>query len=347
MAIKYYGYYLKGNRVAIAQRDTDDTSSSEYGMYKSPTESVTEGLEIEYTYAPFYRQYSNPMVNINKFHILGWTVVGGYLSFVAMLSVHVPLNWTAATENNVTAGSQGDTGGQSLDYILVKGSERWNGLHRIKTANANGVLTTYTKATSVPYGENHALDFSGTNKAIYDASGSDPVYRFGSDFSAGEYIFITGSNEAVNNGLFVIDEARPTATAATDWIVLGNKYYHAVGSSADPPPEFSESVNGTGFTMEDETDQTDISFYKIMFDPTTVICSDIDVLNDENDEIDLTRYQSSAIVYYLKAKMAEDTGDLKMREFFMREFKRQLEKERSGRKRGPYIAMGNANMRKM
>ena len=347
MAIKYYGYYLKGNRVAIAQRDTDDTSSSEYGMYKSPTESVTEGLEIEYTYAPFYRQYSNPMVNINKFHILGWTVVGGYLSFVAMLSVHVPLNWTAATENNVTAGSQGDTGGQSLDYILVKGSERWNGLHRIKTANANGVLTTYTKATSVPYGENHALDFSGTNKAIYDASGSDPVYRFGSDFSAGEYILITGSNEAVNNGLFVIDEARPTATAATDWIVLGNKYYHAVGSSADPPPEFSESVNGTGFTMEDETDQTDISFYKIMFDPTTVICSDIDVLNDENDEIDLTRYQSSAIVYYLKAKMAEDTGDLKMREFFMREFKRQLEKERSGRKRGPYIAMGNANMRKM
>ena len=40
MAIKYYGYYLKGNKLAVAQRDTDDTSSNEYGRYKSPTESV-------------------------------------------------------------------------------------------------------------------------------------------------------------------------------------------------------------------------------------------------------------------------------------------------------------------
>ena len=50
-------------------------------------------------------------------------------------------------------------------------------------------------------------------------------------------------------------------------------------------------------------------------------------------------------MYYLKAKIAEDGRDLQTREFYMREFKRHLEKERSARKRGPYIAMGNANMR--
>jgi len=68
-------------------------------------------------------------------------------------------------------------------------------------------------------------------------------------------------------------------------------------------------------------------------------------IQDESDVIDVTPYQAKAIVYYLKAKTAEDTGNMEMREYFMRLFKKQLEKERSGRKRGPYIAMGDSNMR--
>ena len=59
----------------------------------------------------------------------------------------------------------------------------------------------------------------------------------------------------------------------------------------------------------------------------------------------LTPYQTKAVVYYMKAKMSEDAGQFEQREYFMRLFKKQVEKERSGRKRGPYIAMGNANMR--
>ena len=68
-------------------------------------------------------------------------------------------------------------------------------------------------------------------------------------------------------------------------------------------------------------------------------------LIDEDDNLDISAYQAKAVVYYLKAKVAEDTGNIEMREYFMRLFKKQLEKERSARKRGPYIAMGNANMR--
>tara|TARA_R100000808_G_scaffold22038_1_gene47798 strand:+ start:1163 stop:1642 length:480 start_codon:yes stop_codon:yes gene_type:complete len=66
---------------------------------------------------------------------------------------------------------------------------------------------------------------------------------------------------------------------------------------------------------------------------------------DESDDLDITSYQAKAIVYYLKAKMAEDSGNIEMREYFMRLFKKQIEKERSGRSRGPYVAMGNSNMR--
>ena len=68
-------------------------------------------------------------------------------------------------------------------------------------------------------------------------------------------------------------------------------------------------------------------------------------ITDESDEIDVDSYLAKALVYYIKAKMAEDGGDFKQREYFMREFKRQLEKERSARKRGPYIVQGVWNMR--
>jgi len=66
---------------------------------------------------------------------------------------------------------------------------------------------------------------------------------------------------------------------------------------------------------------------------------------DESFDINLSRYQANALVYYLKAKLAEDGGDMEMREFFMREFKRQLEKSTSALKRGPYIIQGFKEMR--
>ena len=43
--------------------------------------------------------------------------------------------------------------------------------------------------------------------------------------------------------------------------------------------------------------------------------------------------------------MAEDIGELELREFFMREFKRQLEKSTSALKRGPYIVQGLKELR--
>ena len=68
-------------------------------------------------------------------------------------------------------------------------------------------------------------------------------------------------------------------------------------------------------------------------------------LKDELTELDLNRYQANAVVYFIKAKIAEDEGDMERREFFMREFKRQLEKGASAFKKGPYMIQGFKEMR--
>ena len=81
------------------------------------------------------------------------------------------------------------------------------------------------------------------------------------------------------------------------------------------------------------------------FEETPELYYNVTPFTDESFDINLSRYQANALVYYLKAKLAEDAGDIEMREFFMREFKRQLEKSTSALKRGPYIIQGFKEMR--
>ena len=59
--------------------------------------------------------------------------------------------------------------------------------------------------------------------------------------------------------------------------------------------------------------------------------TNIDVMNDENDEIDLPSYLTKGLVYYIKARIAEDTGNIDGKEYFMREYKKILERHESGK----------------
>ena len=93
------------------------------------------------------------------------------------------------------------------------------------------------------------------------------------------------------------------------------------------------------------TTKVSASTSETLFEETVTLYYDVTPFTDESFDINLTRYQANAIVYYLKAKMAEDAGDMEKREFFMREFKRQLEKGVSALKRGPYIVQGFKEMR--
>ena len=81
------------------------------------------------------------------------------------------------------------------------------------------------------------------------------------------------------------------------------------------------------------------------FEETPELYYNVDVLNDEADELDIPRYLANAVVYYVRAKYAEDVGELDMKEYFMREFRRITEKHQSAKKKGTYRVQGFSLMR--
>ena len=221
-----FGYYIKGNKIALIQREdtVSDPNNSEYGMYKSPIESIADGLEIQYTHVPDYLITDTAKVDTN---ITAYRSNGGYLEIGDATSSYT--NYGNLSGYNITDGS----------YIVLRNAGRFNGLHK-----------TITKT-----------NLNGTN----------------------------------------------------DTIKLETKY-----SGSSSWTNFEETVS--------------LYYY-------------VDAFIDESFELDISRYQANAIVYYLKALMAEDAGNLDVREFFMREFKRQIEKSESSKKRGPYIVQGLKEMR--
>jgi len=337
---KYYAYYIRGRQVAIVQHDYTLGSGqtlSQPGLnavgargdvlWKSPTEAISKGLEIEYAYSPRYRVSSNAAVDVNKFYVNGWTVIGGYLAFLRARRSTI-VNWSSAPESTVTSGSSGDTGGQSLDYIVIGGSSRWNGLHKVQTAGTEGQLVTYTKvAETLPYWEDQQVDFN-TSEEIFD--GGAGTLWLADYFSAGDHIFISGSNDEANNGLFSVSSVSASATAASSKLTLGTRY--AVVNSADAT-SYSTGLDNeysAAAALAGETNQSDINIYKAHRDFAYVL-TDVNTLNDEADDIDLPDYLSKALVYYVKARVAEDRMELEQKEYNMREFKRLLEKNESSK----------------
>jgi hypothetical protein len=62
-----------------------------------------------------------------------------------------------------------------------------------------------------------------------------------------------------------------------------------------------------------------------------------DDLEDESSEIDLPSYLTKGLVYYIKARLAEDGGNIEGKEYFMREYKKILERHESSKIRGVRI----------
>ena len=52
-------------------------------------------------------------------------------------------------------------------------------------------------------------------------------------------------------------------------------------------------------------------------------------LEDETSIIDIPSYLSKALVYYIKARLAEDAMEIETKEYFLREFRRIMEKHES------------------
>jgi len=205
---RFYAYYIRGSQLALIEHDSvsgdglnytgtdiNDIGPSGSAAWKSPIATITDGIEIEYAYSPRYRIND---IEDKSTAITGYDESSGLLKFTG-------------------SGLSTDA---AIKYIVISGSDKWNGLHKINTLNANY------------------------------------------------------------------------------WIVE-TKY------------------NGTVVT-ESVTAYTDIN-----------------ALEDETDTIDLPEYLSKALVYYVQGKLAEDQADLERKEYFMREFRRILEKHESSKIRGP------------
>ena len=358
MAFKKYAYYMRGNRLAIVESEnrsssgfkavahctigghtTKDTCEAAGGQWipsnqsnslgtfeewQSPLETVADGLEIEYAYSPTY-WVSDELRNMqNKFYINGWTVRDGYLTFIRSSLTSTVTNWTSSPYSAVGAD----------EHILVKGSDRWNGLHKIRNAWTQGLLQTYTKVHEAEIGVTGSsnIDFAaetsvdGISLSKIVANDNSNIF-LGNIFSEGDYIVVDNGN-AINCGLWKVHKAvvEDNASAESDsYIYIKDKYY--IPLDIDEANGIT-SVEAEGVDTTPDTNAHDNSsaFIAKAYRDHCYIVSDVNVMEDESFELDLPSYINKAIVYYLKAKLAEDMMEIEAKEYFMREFHRIIDK---------------------
>ena len=73
---------------------------------------------------------------------------------------------------------------------------------------------------------------------------------------------------------------------------------------------------------------------QVLLCPGAYVVKGVNTLDDEEDNIDLSNYLSKALVYYVKAKTAEDMMNIEAKEYFMKEFRKMVEKHNNTRVAG-------------
>ena len=91
------------------------------------------------------------------------------------------------------------------------------------------------------------------------------------------------------------------------------------------------------------TTKVSASTSETLFEETVTLYYDVNVLNDESDTIDLPTYLSKALVYYVKAKIAEDQLEIDAKQYFMKEFYKMLEKHENSKVWGQRIVVPGAH----
>ena len=346
-----YGYYIKGNKIAIIEEGmgagvcslsgyntqtacedaggtwTENASGVDDGEYRSPIQTITGGLEIQYAYSPTFNLQSTGTEGTDFHQFIGWGSNGTELLL---------FTYGAAAVRDLSSGPVF----AANDWIYISGSGRWSGLHQVKsTGGATGILTLKTKCNLKPSTISITGSFAniggtfngdGTAADLDIEAFKDLISTY--DGRETPYIFVDGAADVENNGIFSV-----TYDSTSGQITFGNKI------TIDADGDYTSTTED----IQDEDGDTGVIIYNMFYEQISVY-EGVEVLSGasaETFELDISRYQANAIVYYLKAKMAEDSLDMEAREFFLREFKRQLEKGVSALKRGPYIVQGLKEMR--
>ena len=109
-------------------------------------------------------------------------------------------------------------------------------------------------------------------------------------------------------------------------------FHYALRYSQDD----KDSAGGTSLAIESFGEDTGVPLHArgAFLDQNAYIVTNIDVLNDESDTVYVSDYLSKAVVYYVKAKIAEDKMQIEEKEYFMKEFRKIIEKQESARMGG-------------
>ena len=355
MASKKYAYYNKGNKIGLVEKSYSGSSGNlavahcsiaahsnktdceaaggqwipgsaggldNYGKYLSPTESVAGGLEIEYTYVPSYNLQSTGTEGTDFHRFIGWGSNGtNLLLFTYGSSAVADLSSLFAADN----------------WILISGSGRWSGLHQVKsTGGATGILTLKTKCNLKPSAISVVVDFTAkTSTASGYLSGDTAAatmdieaFKDLSSTIANPYLFINSAADTASTGIFSV--SYPDTSGQIDF---GNKI------TIDADGDYTSTEEAIEAENADTVDILNIFYEQIS------VYEGVEVMQDESFEVDVTHQQAQAIVYYLRAKMFEEMGDLERREFYLREFRRTLEKSNSDKRKGYYRVQGQGMTR--
>jgi hypothetical protein len=344
-----YAYFIKGSKLAIVERDRNDTSGltspssvpsvelpNQFSKWKSPQASVTDGIEIEYAYTPEYSLPNSLTVGVNYFGFNGYTIVDGYLTFIRSMS-----NLTASPFSSIAAG----------EHIYIKNSNKWNGVHKVQEVQSaltgsHGGVKTYTKVnqdikTITDIGGTVDWNYSITVYKSITAmdgigAGIDTVFsEFGTNTEV-PYIWITGSAGQINNNNMYSGWEYHAAT--------NTLYLRSAGSAVNGllygwnyPVDLTPIATDADYVGGADTN-VNLYIREAFYDPC-ILYSDVAVMTDESDSIDVPSYLSKALVYYVKSKMAEDIMELEMSIYWRTQFTKMLEKHESSKVAGPRRVM--------
>ena len=232
----------------------------------------------------------------------------------------------------------------------------WKGWHKVVNPlvyNAEGIVETTTPFNCMPNKTDSGnsafgFDISASNDTWTPDSSADwtDVAAWMNAFpeSGDKYLFFSGAVHDNNDGLFKVSFNKSTLViTALAKIITTQRSTEAItlqgeGEWADVTPDLVDA--------DDDNVQLYRAFpYKCLIYSSYNSDSGQNIMEDETWDIDITHTQAEAVIYYIKAKIAEDMMDMKTREYFMRLFKKQVEKFSSGRKTGPSIIQSHWSMR--
>ena len=199
-----------------------------------------------------------------------------------------------------------------------------------------GGLDNYGKYTSPIEDIEDGLQIEYTYIPSYTIQTTNDV-----DTNITQYMSTDGKLTIADNTSAYINYATTYALAADKYIVLEKagrfNGLHKIESIGNNTGTNNKIILTTKYTGSESTWTN--------FEEVPNLYYALDVMEDESFEVDINHQQAQAVVFYIRARMMEEMGELERREFYFREFRRTLEKSNSDKRKGYYRIQGQGMTR--